>query len=195
MTATWLKIRRLVVHNVLHADDTPHRIAWGVAIGVFIGFTPTVGIQMMLAVGLAAVLRGNKVVCIPMVWITNPVTILPIYALCHRLGSGLLPASPGEERGSSHLVALMEQIKTLGVTRILDTSFWKEVFFGLSMVGAELWLGCVIVGFIAAAISYFASRWAVTAYRDRRRKLFARRASRRTARAFAKRIRTREPSV
>lgn len=195
MTETWRKIRRLVVHNVLHADDTPHRIAWGVAIGVFVGFTPTVGIQMVLAVALATALRGNKVVCIPMVWITNPVTLLPIYALCHRLGSGLLPSSPGEQDGTSHLTSLMGQIKSLGVTRVLDASFWGEVFIGLTMVGAELWLGCVIVGFIAATMSYFASRWAVTVYRERRLALFQRRASRRHARAFAKRIRTREPSV
>ena len=195
MTETWQKIRRLVVHNVLHADDTPHRIAWGVAIGVFVGLTPTVGVQMMLAVALATALRGNKIVCIPMVWITNPVTILPIYALCHRLGSGLLPPGAGEEHGASHLIALMEQTKTLGVTRVLEMSFWKEVFIGLSMVGAELWLGCVIVGFSAATISYFASRWAVNVYRERRRELFKRRASRRTARAFAKRVRGREPSV
>ena len=79
VTAIWRKSRRFIVHRVLHADDTPHRIALGVAAGLFIGLTPTVGFQMVLAVALAAALRANKVVCIPMVWITNPFTIIPIY--------------------------------------------------------------------------------------------------------------------
>ncbi len=195
MTPTWRKFRRFLIHNVLHADDTPHRIAWGVAIGVFIAFTPTVGIQMFLAVAIAAALRANKVVCIPMVWITNPVTILPIYALCHRLGSGLWEPSSGGQVGTGHVISLMDQIRTLGVARVVELSFWKDVFFGLTMVGAELWIGCLIVGFIAGTISYFASRWAVTVYRQRRRERIELRASRRTARGFTKRVRVREPSL
>ena len=80
MSDIWRRTRRFLIVKVLHANDTPHRIALGIAIGVFIGLTPTVGLQMIIALALATALRANKVVCIPMVWITNPVTLVPIYS-------------------------------------------------------------------------------------------------------------------
>src|SRR6056297_631558 len=42
------RLKHLLVHNILHLDDTPHRIAWGVFWGFFIGATPTIGIQVLL---------------------------------------------------------------------------------------------------------------------------------------------------
>ncbi len=54
MARYWLRMRRFVMHNVLHADDTPHSIALGTAIAVFIAILPLVGIQMFLSVAVAA---------------------------------------------------------------------------------------------------------------------------------------------
>ena len=77
------RARKFIYHNVLHADDPPHRLALGAAIGVFVAFTPTVGLQMMLTVSLAWLLRANKVIGLPVVWISNPATLVPIYYSCY----------------------------------------------------------------------------------------------------------------
>ena len=61
------RIRRFIIHNILHADDPPHRLALGVAIGMFMTFTPTVGVQSILVALTAWVLRANKLVGMPMV--------------------------------------------------------------------------------------------------------------------------------
>ena len=45
---TWRRLKQIVLHNILHLDDTPHRIAWGVFIGAMIAFTPTLGLQIVL---------------------------------------------------------------------------------------------------------------------------------------------------
>ena len=70
----WEKARNILVHRVLGVDDSPHRIALGVAVAFFVAWTPTLGFQMVLAIALATVLRANKAVTVPIVWLTNPVT-------------------------------------------------------------------------------------------------------------------------
>ena len=62
MKLLWQKVKDFVVYGVLHADDTPHRIALGVAIGIFVTFTPTLGFQMILVAVIATLLRANKFV-------------------------------------------------------------------------------------------------------------------------------------
>lgn len=63
--------------------------------GVFWGLTPTVGFQTPLVLGAWAALRAlgwpsSLVQTIAWTWIDNPVTILPIYYLCHVTGQILL---------------------------------------------------------------------------------------------------------
>ena len=73
------RVEHFVIYRVLHADDTPHRLALGIALGMFVGWTPTVGLQMLLVVLLAPSFRVNPIVGIPIVWVSNPFTIVPIY--------------------------------------------------------------------------------------------------------------------
>lgn len=170
MSSIWRKARRVFLHNVLHADDTPHRIAVGVAVGIFVGLTPTVGFQMMIAVAIAAALRANKVVCIPMVWITNPATLGPIYLACFKLGSVLVGSSAGKlgPSAEAHIDTLDAGTRAVGLGRWLELDFWKELLMTITRVGVELWAGCLFVASVAALIAYFASRWGVAAYRERR---------------------------
>jgi uncharacterized protein (DUF2062 family) len=44
--------------------DTPHAIAGGVAIGVFIGFTPLWGVKTLLSLALAYALRCNPIAAV-----------------------------------------------------------------------------------------------------------------------------------
>ena len=57
----------------------PHRLA----LGLFLAWTPAIGLQMLA-------LRANVVVGIPMVWISNPVTMGPIYLWNYLLGRKIL---------------------------------------------------------------------------------------------------------
>lgn len=44
--------------------DSPHAIAGGVAIGVFVGFTPLWGVKTLLSLGLAYALRCNPIAAV-----------------------------------------------------------------------------------------------------------------------------------
>lgn len=50
--------------KLVNLRDTPHAIAGGVAIGVFIGFTPLFGVKTLLCLGLAYLLRCSKLAAV-----------------------------------------------------------------------------------------------------------------------------------
>jgi len=81
----WAALKRL-----LQLDDDPHSVARGIAIGLVIAFTPTVGIQMFLVVVIHTLCRANRLAGIAMVWISNPVTLVPIYWADYQVGRWVL---------------------------------------------------------------------------------------------------------
>ena len=165
-----LRARRLLTHNILHADDTPHSLALGVAIATFVGFLPIMGIQTIVAVAIAALFRANKAVCVPIVWISNPLTAVPIYGGCLALGHFVLGLGTSEATVALTQLAPPEQTASW-----LEVAFWSNLFSHMMGMGEELWVGCGIVAVVAALLSYPAARWTVSAYREHRRRRILRR--------------------
>jgi uncharacterized protein (DUF2062 family) len=64
-------------------------IAGGAAIGMFVGFMPVLG-QMLIAAALAIFFRVNLPLATMTVWISNPLTIAPIYFFSYKLGAWVL---------------------------------------------------------------------------------------------------------
>jgi uncharacterized protein len=150
-------IKRFFIYRVLHVDDTPHRIALGVAIGIFITWTPTIGLQMALVVAIAALLRANKIVGVPFVWISNPVTLVPIYGPNHWLGTKIL----GGNYDFDQLRPFVEAVATGGNWFERLHAAWDAMW----RVFWPLWLGSAVVGGVLAVITYFVIRYAVVRYR------------------------------
>jgi uncharacterized protein (DUF2062 family) len=187
VTRYTLKARKFIIHGILHADDTPHQIALGVAIATLVGLMPIMGIQTVVALALAAALRANKAVCVPVVWITNPVTFVPIYAACYALGGFLLGASGSYAEGKALVEALQQ---SGGLAHILTLSFWQNLLNWSLNVGVELWIGCMVVGLAMAVPAYVATRWAVAKYRHRHRRIVECHRRRRLARLERQRRKT-----
>ncbi len=68
----------------------PREIALGFALGLFVGMSPTMGFQIIIAVFLAALFGWNKITAGMGVWITNPLTAPFIYSGTYVLGAGIL---------------------------------------------------------------------------------------------------------
>jgi len=66
-----------------------YALARGVAVGIFVGLTPTVGIQTLLMLGGCLLVRGNFPAAFLASWISNPVTIAPLYLTFRVLGETL----------------------------------------------------------------------------------------------------------
>lgn len=143
----------------------------GVAIATFVALLPIMGVQTLVALAVAAVLRANKAVCVPIVWITNPFTAVPIYGGCLWIARVIL--GDGAMAGPAAVIAELTpppQYRGLAVfSHLFELEFWRHLLGTFAKIGAELWLGCTVVGFIAAFIMYFVSRWSITVYRERRR--------------------------
>ncbi len=154
----WKRLKRFFIYRVLHVDDTPHRIALGVAIGMFITWSPTIPCQMILTLTFSALLRANKFVGVPFVWISNPLTVVPIYYPNYWLGATLLGC---RSIGWQELAALFRPDRGF--------SEWMQAWWTASgHILLPLWVGSVIVGLCVAVPSYFLTRWAVIRYRQYR---------------------------
>jgi len=69
-------------------DEPPRRLAAAFALGVFIAFSPWLGLHIVSAVALAWLFRLNKVVVLTASLLNNPWTIVPMYVFCLWSASG-----------------------------------------------------------------------------------------------------------
>jgi uncharacterized protein (DUF2062 family) len=83
-------IRCHIKKILLTCGGDPEYVARGLAVGVFIGITPTMPFQTALALGLAALCRGSKPAAVLGIWSGNPLTTPLFYAGSYRLGLLLL---------------------------------------------------------------------------------------------------------
>ncbi len=152
------RIKKFFIFRVLSLDDTPHRIALGVAIGIFVTWTPTIGLQMALTVALSLLLRANKFVGVPFVWLSNPFTLVPVYGPNYLLGSWILG---GNYTWSTFISTIEEATACEGGWLATMGAWWNATM----SIFAPLWLGSIIVGLVLGLITYPAIYWAVVAYR------------------------------
>jgi len=84
-----LQVLGAILHdpNIFHL--TRRSAAGGVAVGLFLAFIPLPG-QMLLAVLLALLLRVNMPLAIVCVWLSNPLTIAPLFFFAYKTGGWLL---------------------------------------------------------------------------------------------------------
>lgn len=144
---------------------SPEAIARGVAVGMVVAFTPTIGIQTVLALGLATLLGANRPVSIVPTWLTNPLTIPPVYGFTYMLGNLVWPG-PDLERVSG---AIRDAARELEGLDFLAFREQLGVFFGLGLdVFVALWIGGLLLGSFAAAILYPLTLRAVVHLRERR---------------------------
>jgi uncharacterized protein (DUF2062 family) len=155
------RMARFFIDRVLGVHDTAHRIALGVAIGVFVAMTPTMGFQMLLTVAIAAMLRANKVVGLPFAWISNPATLW-IYVPSYVLGSWMLQ----RPWNTSALLKSLE--RAFSVTGDWDER-WDGITSAINDFLMPLWLGSILVGLVAGVVSYVLIYRAVREFRRRYR--------------------------
>jgi hypothetical protein len=132
--------------KLLGLGDPPHSIALGAALGMAIAFGPTYGMQIILALGLATLLRINRVATLLPTFIVNPVTGPVVFVLQYLLGRGILGGGSDAEREKIHCLA-----QALGDIRL--RAFGASVK-AAAAAGADLgWgvLGAVLLGMVVSA--------------------------------------------
>jgi uncharacterized protein len=82
-----------LLNRLLELDDTPERIAQAFALGVFLAFSPLIGLSGFLGLAIAILFGLNRFALLLGVFINNPCTLIPICAAGTYLG-GLLIGFP-----------------------------------------------------------------------------------------------------
>lgn len=144
---------RSLLRTLLMLDDTPHSIALGAAVGLFIAWTPTVGIHMIAVLALAALLRANKVAGLIAVQISNPFTIAPMYWIDYRLGSAFI-----------HVAVTRDELEA--ILRYDGWTEWWHAFWKVCVdLAGPMWIGGLILALAHALPGYWIIRRAVDRFR------------------------------
>ena len=91
----WRRAFGYIAHRLRRLPDPPHRIARGVAAGVFVCFTPFFGFHFILAAIVAFAIQGNILAALLATFIGNPLTFPLIAALSLELGNWMLGIESG----------------------------------------------------------------------------------------------------
>ena len=117
---------RILEHDLWHINRKS--LSGGMAIGLFLAFTPTIPFHMILAAVGAIIFRVNLPVAVIVCWINNPFTALFIYSADYHLGRFFL-----------------KDLEMLGAFHSFSGS-WKTVMEKTSY----LWTGALILGSLSA---------------------------------------------
>lgn len=84
-----LKVFGSILHNPNLWHLNRRSVSGAVAVGLFMAFVP-MPFQMIPAAALAILWNFNLPIAVALVWITNPITMAPIFYAVYKLGSFLL---------------------------------------------------------------------------------------------------------
>jgi len=158
------RAKNFIKYRIVHADDSPHRIALGVSLGLFTAFTPFLGLHTITAVVLAFIIRANKAVTLLCSWINNPFTVIPIFVSCHLLGKSIIGLFKNVPASNTAEVAEYFNHK-FSLPALITPGFWEETGNLFAKIGLELFIGCVILGTVVGVAAYFLSYKAIVVCR------------------------------
>ena len=129
-----------VFGTLLHDPNLWHlnrrSVAGAFAVGLFNAFVP-VPFQMILSAGAAILFRVNLPLAVALVWITNPITIPPMFYGAYKIGAWIL-GRPEREFNF--------ELSWDWLTRELSSN-WEPFL-----------LGCFVAGSVSALLGYTAVR-------------------------------------
>jgi len=128
----YMKLFGTLLHdpNLFHINR--RSVSGAFAVGLFFAWMP-VPFQMVLAAAVAIPTRVNLILSVALVWISNPVTMPPLFYFAYRLGGWVL------DRKTTHFD--------------FEPSFaWLANELGL--IWQPFLLGCFIMAFTSSIVAY-----------------------------------------
>ena len=151
-----LKIFGDIIHspNLWHLNK--RSVSNAFSVGLFSAFAP-IPMQMILAAALALFFRVNLPISVALVWITNPLTMPPIFYFCYKFGAWIL-------NESIHHVEFELSLAWIKTELLL---IWQPFLLGCLILG----VGAAILGNLMIRILWRISVVSTWKKRRERRKL------------------------
>lgn len=144
---------RLTDPNLWHLNR--RCVANGAFIGLFCALLP-IPFQMFPAGMLAIFFRANMPIAIALVWVTNPLTAVPVWYGTYRLGSYLLGMQPSWQLDDSSLEAV-----------------WSTMIANFGQIYLPMLFGSVVLGLVLATAGWFGTHRIWRAHTERQWRLRA----------------------
>ncbi len=160
MVLSWRRFRERVT-AVLHLDESPSRLATGMAVGVFIGVTPLYGLHTLLALAVALVFRLNKAATVTGAWINLPWFAPFVYGFSLKLGEAILAGDLSLSFSSFRALAEVAAAYLRTNPRQHADALWQILWQMMFMASKPLFVGTTVVGAVAGAVTYVLTLGAV----------------------------------
>ncbi len=167
----WGRAISYVLHRLRRLPDPPHRIARGVAAGVFVCYTPFFGLHFFLAAFLAFLMQGNIVAALLATFFGNPVTFPLIAAACLELGNWMLGTDYGLplpmvfDAFTQATSQLWENFLAIFTPKV---AHWDQLSRFYDQVFWPYLVGGLVPGVASGIAAYMLTRPAVAAYQRAR---------------------------
>nr|AAM82658.1 unknown [Synechococcus elongatus PCC 7942 = FACHB-805] len=126
----WQRRCRYWYYRALRLETCPKALARGIGLGVFAGCFPLFGLQILIGVSLATILRGNKVLAAAATWISNPFTYLPLFSFNFQLGRLFVP--------TDNRLLTLEKLSSWQTLQDLGSDFLHALMLGSLLVAIAL---------------------------------------------------------
>ena len=151
---------RSAFRRLLAIDDPPERTALAFSVGVFIAFSPLLGLHTILATVIAFLFRFNKVAIYLGTYVNNPfLTLIPIILISYGVGAFLL---------GRPMRIPAEGIDLLKNPHLLTGAYYRQVFIHSWYIVKPFAIGATVLSVVCSAVSYPLTLWALRKYRQSR---------------------------
>jgi uncharacterized protein (DUF2062 family) len=155
-------IHRDLVKKLLHIEDTPQRTALAYSIGIFLGFSPFLGLHTLMGLAIAFLFGLNRVAILLGVWTNTPWWIVPFYMSATWVGMWAT--------GFRIDWTTLKEIFQLGMDRgFMSSNFWGGVTSQWGLLLSFL-VGSFILCTLLSVIAYPLSLKWIKFYRRKRGK-------------------------
>lgn len=152
---------RAAFRRLLAIDDPPERTALAFSIGVFIAFSPFLGLHTIMATAIAFFFRFNKIAIYTGTFINNPIfTLVPIIIASYAVGAFILgrPLSIPDEG--------LELLKN---PRIFSGEYYQQLFVQSWSIVWPFTVGAMALSVVCSLLAYPLTLRALRAYRTLRK--------------------------
>ena len=137
---------RVALRRLLAIDDPPERTALAFSVGVFIAFSPFLGLHTIAATVIAFAFRFNKIAIYAGTFVNNPLlTLVPIILAAYAVGAFVL-ARP--------LILPEGSVELLRAPHLLTGAWWGALFQRSADVLLPFAVGSLVLSVVCSIIAY-----------------------------------------
>ena len=137
---------RAAFRRLLAVDDPPERTALAFSVGVFIAFSPFLGLHTIMATALAFAFRFNKIAIYTGTFVNNPfLTLVPITVASYAVGAVLMGRPVSLPAGALEL---------LKEPHLLTAAYWRQLFDHLWDVVLPFSIGGTVLSVVCSLAAY-----------------------------------------